>query len=236
VHLLPRAASTDDIVRAARVAALPIGSFEQHGGHLPLITDTLVACIVAESLVGTSDMLLLPPITFSCSHEHGGFPGTVALRATTLIAVIDDIRESLRASSGIDKLVLVNGHGGNYVLSNVAQQANVGGRHVLVFPSSDDWRRAREHAGMVTTNHDDMHAGELETSLLLHAVPDVVRPTFTDADHDAADRPHFLLGGVGAYSETGVIGRPSAATPEKGKAALESLRATFVERLEALLA
>ena len=235
MDLLPRAASTDETVRLARAAVLPIGSFEQHGGHLPLTTDTLVACVVAEALVHANELLLLPPITISCSHEHRGFPGTVSIRATTLIAIIEDIRESLRVS-GIDKLVLVNGHGGNYVLSNVALQANLQGRHVLVFPTSDDWRVAREHAGMVTTNHEDMHAGELETSLLLHAVPDAVRPGFREADHAAADRPLFLMSGTAAYSETGVIGRPSAATPEKGKAVIDCLTTVFSERLESLLA
>jgi creatinine amidohydrolase len=234
VHLLPTAASTDDSVTNASVAVLPIGSFEQHGEHLPLTTDTLIACLIARELADAFDLLLLPPITVSCSHEHSSFTGTVSISATTLIGVVDDIRASLQ-HSGIDKLVLVNGHGGNYVLANIAQQANVDGRHVLLFPGSDDWRTARDHAGLESTSREDMHGGELETSILLHALPEVVRPSYKHADHTATDRPHLHLTGMAAYTNTGIIGRPSAATPEKGKASLDSLTTTFADHLKALL-
>lgn len=231
MKLLTSATSTDEAHRNARVATLPIGSFEQHGDHLPLSTDTVVACLIAERLVETYDLFLLPPITIACSHEHEGFPGTVSISASTLISVIADVRASL-ARSGITKLVLVNGHGGNYVLSNITQQANVHGRHVALFPGRDDWSTARDHAGMVTTHHDDMHGGELETSILLHAHPEVVRDTYTNADHQANHRPHLLVTGVAAYSSTGIIGRPSEATPAKGKAVLDSLTASFADHLK----
>lgn len=234
MHLLPTTTSTDASVTNATVAVLPIGSFEQHGEHLPLTTDTLIACLVAERLADAFELLLLPPITMSCSHEHAGFAGTVSISATTVAAIIDDIRASLR-HSGIDKLVLVNGHGGNYVLANVAQQSNIDGRHVLLFPGGDDWRTARDHAGLESTSREDMHGGELETSILLHAMPDVVRPTYEQADHEAAERPDLLLTGMAAYTDTGVIGRPSAATAEKGKALLDSLTTAFADHLKALL-
>jgi creatinine amidohydrolase len=178
-------------------------------------------------------LFLLPPVTISCSHEHEGFAGTVSISAATLIAVIDDIRASL-TRAGIDKLVLVNGHGGNYVLSNITRQANVTGRHVTLFPGKDDWNTARDHAGMITGGHGDMHGGELETSILLHARPDLVRDTWRDADHDASDRPHLLVTGMSGYTTTGIIGRPSLATPAKGKTALDSLVETFADHLKVL--
>jgi creatinine amidohydrolase/Fe(II)-dependent formamide hydrolase-like protein len=71
-------------------------------------------------------------------------------------------------------LLIVNGHGGNYVLSNIVQQASVAGPVMALFPARDDWNDARRGAGLTTDNHSDMHAGELETSILLHAFPDVV--------------------------------------------------------------
>lgn len=233
MDLLTTATATDEARRSARVAVLPVGSFEQHGDHLPLVTDTVIACLIAGCLAETYDLFLLPPVTISCSHEHEGFPGTVSISASTLITVIDDIRASL-ARSGITKLVLVNGHGGNYVLSNITQQANVAGRHVVLFPGRDDWNTARAHADMVTTGHDDMHGGEMETSILLHAHPELVGDAYTSADHDASSRPLLLVTGMSAYTASGIIGRPSAATPVKGQAVLHSLVVSFADHLKAI--
>ncbi|MFI8517783.1 creatininase family protein [Streptomyces sp. NPDC085481] len=231
--LLPTATSTDVQEQQPRVAVLPIGSFEQHGCYLPLITDTAIACIISQEIASTYPVHLLPPITMSCSHEHAAFPGTVSISAKTLYAVIDDIRASL-ARSGIHKLVIVNGHGGNYVLSNVVQEANVDGPAVSLFPLGTDWDRARDNAGLVSDRHADMHAGEIETSVLLHAAPELVRDGFADADHDGGSRPFLLVQGMSAYTETGVIGFPSHATAHKGKAVLASLADSFAGHLEIL--
>jgi creatinine amidohydrolase len=93
--------------------------------------------------------LLLLPVTLSCSPEHSGFAGTVSLSAPTLVAVVTDVAESLHVS-GIDRLAIVNGHGGNYVLANV-QQANVAGPRMTLFPSRPDWEAARMAAGLEST-------------------------------------------------------------------------------------
>ncbi|MFE7114468.1 creatininase family protein [Streptomyces sp. NPDC057654] len=223
---------TDEAERAATIAVLPIGSFEQHGAHLPLTTDTLVASGVAKALAEAYPLLLLPPITIACSHEHAGWAGTVSIRSATLTAIITDIAQSLR-SSGIDQLVLVNGHGGNYVLSNVVQEANTDGPRMALFPGRADWARARQAAGLESSAHDDMHAGEIETSLLLHLCPGQVREAYKSADH-VADRPHLLIHGVRPYTASGVIGQPSLATPEKGETVLASLTASFTDTLRAL--
>lgn len=236
MDLITGATSTEEARRDARVAVLPVGSFEQHGDHLPLATDTVIACVIAQRLAEAHDLFLLPPITFSCSHEHEGlpgFPGTVSISASTLITIIDDIRASL-ARAGVDKLVLVNGHGGNYVLSNITQQANVCGRRVVLFPGRDDWNSVRQHADMETTGHDDMHAGELETSILLFAHPELVKPSYTTADHEASQRPYLLICGMAGYAPNGVIGRPSLATAAKGQSILDSLAASFADYLQVL--
>jgi creatinine amidohydrolase len=234
VHVFVTTATTqDEQQRAARVAVLPIGSFEQHGPALPLVTDTLIACLIASRIADEHDLFLLAPITISCSHEHADFAGTVSISARTLHAMVEDIRESLR-KAGIFKLVLVNGHGGNYVLSNITREANVGGSHVTLFPARDDWDAARREAGIATTASEDMHAGELETSLLLYAHPEVVREELQPPDHLANSRAHLLVTGMHAYTESGVIGRPSLATAEKGDAALTSLAASFGDHLHLL--
>ncbi|WP_030726345.1 creatininase family protein [Streptomyces sp. NRRL S-237] len=234
MNLLPTATSTDVQEQQPRVAVLPIGSFEQHGRYLPLITDTAIACIIGQEIASAYPVHLLPPITMSCSHEHASFPGTVSISAKTLFAMVDDIRTSL-ARSGITKLVIINGHGGNYVLSNVVQEANVEGPSVSLFPLGADWDRAREHGGLVSDRHADMHAGEIETSILLHAAPELVGDGFADADHDGGPRPFLLVHGMSAYTDSGVIGYPSLATAEKGKGVLDSLSRDFSAHLDVLL-
>lgn len=232
VDVISAATSTEEASRAARVAVLPVGSFEQHGSHLPLATDTIVAGAIARSVAAAYDLLLLPPVTIGCSHEHAGWAGTVSIRSSTLAAIITDVAESLR-HSGVDQLVVVNAHGGNYVLSNVTQEANTQSRRMALYPGREDWERARTQAGLASNSHDDMHAGEIETSLLLHLCPELVRDGYVDADH-VAERPDLLVLGMQGYTSTGVIGRPSLATAAKGKAVLESLTDSFACALAVL--
>ncbi len=225
VPILPTTTTTDAATVHAAVAVLPIGSFEQHGPCLPLVTDSLIATAIAAAIAGHhQNVFQLPAITYGCSHEHAGFPGTVSISATTLSAVIADIAESL-AQQGITALIIVNAHGGNAVLTNVAQQANVHGPlRVGLYPSREDWAEARI-AARISSNHDDMHAGELETSVLLAAYPDYVRDGCDTADHSAPDRRYLTTLGISAYTGTGVIGQPSQATKEKGLGALNHLGA-----------
>ncbi len=231
--LITTATSRDERDRAARVAVLPVGSFEQHGDHLPLITDTVVACSIARRVAAEYGLFLLPPVTISCSHEHISFAGTVSISAHTLIAMVTDIADSLRASD-IDRLAIVNGHGGNYVLANVAQEANIAGPRMTLFPTQQDWETARTAAGLRSTVSDDMHAGEAETSMLLYVYPELVQDGYQHADWQANPRPHLLVTGMRGYTDSGVIGQPSLATAEKGQAILDSLTRSFKDHLEVL--
>ncbi|TMQ90540.1 creatininase family protein [Actinomadura soli] len=214
------------------VAVLPIGSHEQHGPFLPLATDTVIACTIAAEIAGAYPVRTLPPVTISCSHEHehAAWPGTVSISAATLRAVVLDVAGSL-ARAGVPKLVLVNGHGGNYVLGNVVQEAQ---GDMALFPGLDEWEDARRAAGVETSGDSDMHAGELETSILLHAHPELVRDGYETADHLADDRRHLLTSGMAAYTASGVIGRPSLARAGKGRDVLASLVASFGDCLAAL--
>ncbi|MGW2643147.1 creatininase family protein [Streptomyces sp. NPDC001348] len=235
--LLP-ADTTEDVRKrgagvSTQVAVLPVGSFEQHGRYLPLATDTLVACAVAREIAAAHPVHLLPPVTVSCSHEHAAWPGTVSISSVTLHAVVRDIAASLRRS-GVGALVVVNGHGGNYVLGNVVQEASARGERMALFPAAEDWEEARVRAGVATSLLTDMHAGEIETSILLHAHPEYVRPGYESADFTADDRRHLLTVGMSAYTESGVIGRPSLGSAEKGRELLASLVESFGAYLELL--
>ncbi|MFJ9319462.1 creatininase family protein [Streptomyces globisporus] len=232
---MPLDTTADVAAAGAGIAVLPIGSFEQHGPHLPLATDTLIASAVARDLAAGYPLHRLPPLTISCSHEHSAWPGTVSISATTLVAVVRDIAVSLRRS-GIRGLVLVNGHGGNYVLRNIVQESAGTDFAMALFPGSADWDTAAERAGVETPSRSDMHAGELETSILLHENPAYVRPGHSDSDFIADDRRHLLTLGLRPYTESGVVGRPSLASADKGRAVLASLTDSFGEYLSLLTA
>ncbi|WP_436528413.1 creatininase family protein [Actinoplanes sp. HUAS TT8] len=234
MDLITLATTADIRDRQPKIAILPVGSFEQHGRYLPLATDTIVASAIAGELTTAYNVLVLPPITMSCSHEHAAWPGTISLSHRTVSAVIDDVVDSLTAQ-GIDKLAIISGHGGNYFLSNVVQSANAATpRSMTLFPSRDDWRKARQDADLETDDHEDMHAGELEVSILLAVAPDALRDGFKSADHRSNARPHLLIEGMAGYTSSGVIGRPSAGTAAKGKAILTSLVTSFDAHLRQL--
>lgn len=224
---LPATTSPQEGARTPAAAVLPAGSLEQHGPHLPLTTDTLIACALAERVAEAHALRLLPPLAFGCSHEHAAWPGTVSVSAATLHALVTDIADSL----GGVPLLIVNGHGGNHVLANTVQQS--GGRMAL-FPGPGEWEAARTAAGITTTNDQDMHAGELETSVLLHTHPGLVRPDYARADHRADERDHMGTLGLAAYTANGVVGLPSRASAAKGDALLAHLTRRAAGHLAAL--
>jgi creatinine amidohydrolase len=221
-EFLPLNTTVDERDRLAEVAILPVGSYEQHGAFLPLATDAVIACTIARAISNAYLFLELPPITISCSHEHAAWAGTVSISASTLYAMVKDIASSLRRS-GVEKLVLVNAHDGNYVLSNVVQES--GG--MALFPTEMDWEAARAAAGIETPAISDMHAGELETSIHAHAHPHMVRSDYAKHDHLADDRDRMLTLGLAPYTESGVVGRPSLASADKGRDVLANLVGSF---------
>jgi creatinine amidohydrolase len=221
--ILPTTTTTDHDTVHAAVAVLPVGSFEQHGPYLPLVTDTLIATAIGDAISRNYNVFQLPAITFGCSHEHSDFAGTVSISATTLTAVVGDISKSL-CQQDIHALIVVNGHGGNYVLANIAQEANTDNAiQVGLYPSRDDWTEARHAAGISSNHHDDMHAGELETSILLAAHPVYVREGWQSSDHTASDRRYLTTLGISAYTTCGVIDYPSRANADKGHLVLNHL-------------
>jgi hypothetical protein len=101
----------------------------------------------------------------------------------------------------------------------------------VLLPGRTEWEAARAAAGLQTAASEDMHAGELEVSLLLHTYPELVGKDFRHRDWQAHPRPHLLVTGMRGYTESGVIGRPSLATAEKGRALLDSLARSFKDHL-----
>ncbi|MBS7531183.1 creatininase family protein [Hazenella sp. IB182353] len=206
------------------LALFPIGSLEQHGYHLPINTDSLIAEAIANQLAKalTHRSFVVPNLPFSSSFEHVHFPGSISLRSETIIHVVKDVIHSLERM-GVKKCVIVNGHGGNMLLGNIAQEMNVNFPKLLITPSRKHWDRAYEKANLSTTISRDMHAGEGETSILLSLLQEGIIKTDHFQDVDSPRRDLFQVLGIKPYSETGTIGFPTQANAEKGRALLNAL-------------
>lgn len=160
------------------VVLLPLGATEQHGPHLPVGADDMLASAVLRytlELVADLELLVLPTLWCTKSNEHMAFPGTLSLRSETMIAVIQDIAYSI-ARTGLRKLFLLNWHGGNTeLLATVARDARLD--HNL-FVAVVDALRLADDVTSAAAGEDasfGLHAGRGETSIMLAAYPDSVR-------------------------------------------------------------
>jgi creatinine amidohydrolase len=222
----------DEASAPPRDAVLAVGAVEQHGAHLPVGTDCFIAEHVAARLAEKLDAYLLPPLSITSSIEHRLTRGTVYLKAPTLAAVVRDIAESLRFS-GFRRLVLVNGHGGNWILKPTIRQIN------RDFP---DFRAVLLHtdiglsqaAGVLEHLQGDVHAGEFETSVMLHIHPELVGP-IEPARETTFPPQHFMdYFDTAELTSTGYWGFPEKATAEKGRKMLDLTLQCALEHLEAI--
>lgn len=193
--------------------AVPIGSCEQHGPHLPLDTDTRIAVALADGLVGSfepGEVMVAPPLTITASGEHAGFPGTLSIGTEVFEAVLTELVRSADWSAGV---VLVNGHGGNAeAVRRAVSRLQFEQRRVLAW-----WPRV--HGG-------DAHAGETETSLMLAIAPELVRRDQAEAgrrEHVTELIDELRAGGMRAVSPNGVLGDPAGATAVHGRSVLTRL-------------
>src|SRR3954469_2070794 len=199
-------------LRESPLLVVPLGSVEQHGHHLPLGTDTVVACAVAEGAAGELDgALLAPALAYGASGEHEGFPGTISLGTEALTGLLVEYGRS--ACRWAARVLVVNGHGGNL-------DALVAAGSVL---RSEDRDLAWFPCGIPG---GDAHAGRSETSLMLHVEPEGVlgeRTLGGETAPIASLLRRLRAEGVRAVSPTGVLGDPAGATAEEGAALLRVL-------------
>jgi creatinine amidohydrolase len=216
--------STWNELANVNLAFLPIGATEQHGYHLPLATDGIIAEALASELSKRFEpSYRVPLLPYSASFEHAEFPGCISLRIHTFTAVVTDIVHSLKRS-GISHIVIINGHGGNHLLRNIVQELNADDPRTVwgPFPNRRHWEEAYRVAGMTETISRDMHAGEGETSLMMHLMPKAVKED-KRADCNSPDRTFLETVGMKPYTQNGTIGFPTRATAEKGALLFQSL-------------
>ncbi len=232
------------IDRSRAIAVLPVAATEQHGPHLPLSVDTdIVNGVVAAALPHIAPdlpALFLPTQAVGFSPEHTRFAGTLTLKAETLIRVWTELGECV-AASGVKKLVLLNSHGGQVgALDLVARdlRARLG---MLVYsvnwfglPLLDAQGQDVNARFSAEEHRFGIHAGEIETSMMLALRPQQVRMEraeyFRSTSQDRAERFATLGNGKSAklgwmmqdYNPEGAVGNAAAATADKGHALLDA--------------
>lgn len=218
--------------RPGSVLVVPVGSVEQHGHHLPVATDTLLADAIShlgvERVADDLPVLVSPPVWTGYSPHHASIGGTITTGVERLVGLLADVAASA-VENGFDAVVLVNGHGGNSAAIDNAVSA-IGTSHpdlevvgltyfLLAEPFIDEIRES-DAGGMA-------HGGEFETSLMLHLHPDLVRMddaegTYFDTPYDRGAKDLLVGGPVSTYrpfeeySDSGAIGDPELASAEKG--------------------
>lgn len=211
-------------------AVLPVGAIEQHGPHLPLSVDWSQGEVVARQVAERLDAFLLPGIPYGCSQAHTGFRGTISLAPETLGAVVKDVVTSL-LEQGFRRIAVLNFHGGNLVLKLAVRDLNLSqsmGKVVLVSPGQDAGAQLDE---ILEGYPDEQHAGELETSVMLHAAPDQVGDPRVDHVPDVGP-VYFDYLPMKEFCPDGVWGRSSLATAEKGRLAIEAMVDYTVDYLQ----
>ena len=228
------------------LGVLPVAATEQHGPHLPVMTDTaIMEGMIATVLARLPDdlrALFLPIQTIGKSNEHLRSPGTITVSADTLIRAWFEIGEGVHRA-GLRKLVIVNSHGGNTdVVGIVARELRV---RLGMLVATTQWRRFGLPAGLYSpfdASHG-IHAGDIETSLMLHFRPDLVdmgQAKLFTSKAAAMEQEYTHLRPAGQHgfgwiaqdlNRDGAVGDASAATAEKGRATAEHQADAFIALL-----
>lgn len=254
-HFLPRLTykQVQEMDKENALIILPIGAVEQHGSHLPLMTDALIGeasiARTMEYVAPESNIWLIPPLAYGKSNEHLDFPGTITLSASNLQNVIIDIARSLNRS-GFRRLLLYNSHGGNLDLLNMTAREIHIETGMMVFITSS----GSENISDMFSEEElewGIHGGDVETSMVMAVKPEWVRQEFLTKEFPPLKNFKYVslkkkvrvAWKINDISMSGIAGDSTKASPEKGEVvftrsaeemakAMEEICAFEVDQLE----
>jgi len=217
-------------LKRTRTVLVPFGSVEEHGSHLPLSTDTIQAYEVGKKASLQIPLFVAPPVHYGCCRSTSCHPGTISITTATLKSLMKDIVRSLHGQ-GMRNFVILTGHAGGshrMALQDAGEELLPEIPDIRIAVVTEYELASREGRGIIETE-GDAHAGEIETSRILHSHPHLVKgvgmrefPVFP---------PGILVRNKRKYWPNGIWGDPTKATAEKGKC----LEAIVVEKIVELV-
>jgi len=216
--------TSTDIPTGQKIVVLPLGSWEQHGPHLPLDTDSVIITRVVqdalqEPSIDAANFLQAPVLPITASDEHHGFTGGLSTGTDALVSAVVSICRS--ASSWAAGTLIVNGHGGNFdALQEIASALN------YESVAHSIWSLPAYSGG-------DMHAGRTETSLMMHIASQSVRlDRVMNLQPTQASIDDLRNVGVHGVSSSGVLGDPTTSTAEHGQEVLRLYVRSLAQRMQ----
>ena len=210
------------------ICVIPISSVEQHGAHLPVLTDVIFGDYFGPLIAAGLNAALLPTLPYGTCLEHTAFRGSFTLRPETLMQVVRDLADAAEQQA-FRFLILVNSHGGNFCLGPAARDINRRNRPLKILLVN--WWEFTDPATSIAgvSGGKEIHAGAWETSLLMVLRPELVGTDYRDMPvdlHDPLplDQRDLTTFGSGRLNPAGALGFPSQARVEIGHAALASIQ------------
>ena len=207
-------------------AVIPVGSLEQHGPHLPIMTDWAIATELGKRVAERMNAFLIPAFPISTCREHMGKKGSVWMEATTFYQMMYDVVMSLK-TQGFKRVAFVITHGGIFVMGPLVRDLNARFNPDLmvafVTPDTSNLKGITETRGL--------HADESETSQILAIAPETVHMDRAVDFDPEVPRPYLNYGSIFRASPTGVWGYPTKATAEKGELILQRSTENAVDEL-----
>jgi len=220
------------------VVVIPTGSLEQHGPHLPLFTDSILATAVSEGAEAqvSDKALLTPTLWLGASGHHLKFPGTLSASMEAYMGAIDSVCESL-IPHGFTKFFIVNGHGGNSEPNGVVMRQLKARHPALTFGHSGYFAPIAAEVAQIMEGptKEIRHACEAEASLMMHVRPELVRrEKLRDDGLFPEPAVYGMVHHFDEVTEMGSLGYATLATPEKGKRIFDAAVAALVVQLTRL--